>query len=78
MSGHALAARTLLAAADELVGGPPVEASAAALAGDGRGRMADRGRRACASVGPRCGGVARRRGRFVRRDGRRGGGRRPG
>lgn len=43
-----------------------------------RGRMADRGRRACASVGPRCGGVARRRGRFVRRDGRRGGGRRPG
>lgn len=34
MSGHALAARTLLAAADELVGGPPVEASAAALAGD--------------------------------------------
>ncbi|ORC71530.1 antitoxin, partial [Mycobacterium tuberculosis] len=26
MSGHALAARTLLAAADELVGGPPVEA----------------------------------------------------
>lgn len=27
MSGHALAARTLLAAADELVGGPPVEAS---------------------------------------------------
>ncbi|OWG27884.1 antitoxin, partial [Mycobacterium tuberculosis] len=25
MSGHALAARTLLAAADELVGGPPVE-----------------------------------------------------
>lgn len=32
MSGHALAARTLLAAADELVGGPPVEASAAELA----------------------------------------------
>ncbi len=37
MSGHALAARTLLAAADELVGGPPVEASAAALAGDAAG-----------------------------------------
>lgn len=33
MSGHALAARTLLAAADELVGGPPVEASAAAQIG---------------------------------------------
>lgn len=33
MSGHALAARTLLAAADELVGGPPVEASAGDAAG---------------------------------------------
>lgn len=40
MSGHALAARTLLAAADELVGGPPVEASAAALAGDAAVRHA--------------------------------------
>ncbi|CMH59654.1 type II toxin-antitoxin system antitoxin [Mycobacterium tuberculosis] len=37
MSGHALAARTLLAAADELAGAPPVEASAAALAGDAAG-----------------------------------------
>lgn len=39
MSGHALAARTLLAAADELVGGPPVEASAAALAEIGRAHV---------------------------------------
>ncbi len=38
MSGHALAARTDVAGrADELVGGPPVEASAAALAGDAAG-----------------------------------------